>query len=493
VAEIRVWLAAAEAAPFAQTGGMGDVLRALPAALARAGAQVELLLPAYGRIDRSGFEHEDTNLAVPLGPARVPVRFLRRRAAEGASVVLVDCEELFAREGLYGPPGGEYPDNARRFALFSRAVTERARRASTPPDLLHLHDWHAALVPLFVRYAGGWSRPPRTLLTIHNLAYQGRFGGAEADWMSLRPGAEAEVLRSDGLEDHGGINFLKAGIAWADRLSTVSPGHAREILTSEHGWGLEATLRRRVGDLSGILNGADYSVWDPAADPHLPRPYGARSPRGESLEKGTAEARVEAGRVVRERLGLPASTRPLLGVVGRLVQQKGIDILLRAAPALLDAGADLVVLGAGEPDLERGLSELRTSRPDRIGLRLGYDEPLSHLVLAGSDLLLVPSRYEPCGLVQMYALRYGTPPVVHRTGGLADTVRDIRDDPSEGTGFVFSDLSAESLAGAVRRALDLRASDPKRWRRLQARGMAEDFSWDRAASAYLDLYRRMIR
>jgi starch synthase len=488
VAEIRIWMAAAEAAPYAQTGGMGDVLRALPAALARAGARVEMLLPAYGGIDRSGFEHEDVNLAVPLGPARVPVRFLargagsERSAGDAPRVVLVECEEMFAREGLYGTPAGEYPDNARRFTLFCRAIAERARRAAAPPDILHLHDWQAALVPLFTRFTGGWSRPPRTLLTIHNLAYQGRFGGEEADWLSLRPGAFAEVFRADGLEDQGGINFLKAGLVWADRLSTVSPGHAAEILTTEHGWGLDPILRRRARDLSGILNGADYSIWNPAADGHLPRPYDARA----------LEAREEASRALRERLELPASARPILGVVSRLVQQKGIDLLLQAAPALLEAGADLAVLGAGERDLERGLTELRAARPGRVGLRLGYDEPLSHLVVAGSDLILVPSRYEPCGLVQMYALRYGTPPVAHRTGGLADTVRDAREDPARGTGFLFSDLSAESLADTVRRALEMRRADPRRWRRMQESAMAEDFSWDRAAAAYLDLYRRMI-
>jgi starch synthase len=475
-------MAAAEAAPYAQTGGMGDVLRALPAALARAGTQVELLLPAYGGIDRTGFDYEDVNLAVPLGPARVPVRFLRRAAGPGPSVVLVECEEMFAREGLYGPPGGEHPDNARRFALFCRAVAERARRAVEPPGVLHLHDWHAALVPLFVRFTDGWKRRPRTLLTIHNLAYQGRFGAHETDWLSLRPGALAEVFRPDGLEDHGGINFLKAGLAWADRLGTVSPAHAREILTPEHGWGLDPILRRRAGDLTGILNGADYEVWNPAADRHLPCPYDARA----------LEARRHSSRALRERLGLPPSDRPILGVVGRLVHQKGTDVLAQAVPALLEAGADLVVLGTGGPELERALTALRGAYPQRVGLRLGFDEPLSHLVVAGSDLLLVPSLYEPCGLVQMHALRYGTPPVAHRTGGLADTVRDVRDDPAAGTGFLFSGLSAESLTATVRQALEMRRADPERWRRLQERAMAEDFSWERAAAAYLDLYRRMI-
>jgi len=478
----EIWMVAAEAAPLAQAGGLGDVLRALPAALAARGFTVRRFLPAYGCVDRAGFDREEMNLAVPLGPARVPVRFLSRSDPGGTVTTLVVCEELFAREGIYGPPGGEYEDNARRFTLLCRAVCERARRADAPPGILHVHDWHAALVPLFVRFTEGWRRRPRTVLTIHNMGYQGRFGPEEIDWLSLPAAALRQAFHSGGIEDHGGLNFLKAGVAYADHLTTVSPTHAREILAAPFGWGLDGILRQRASDLTGILNGADYDVWDPAADPRLPRPYGP----------GSLDRKEEARRALGDKLGLPAGRRPLLGVVGRLVPQKGIDVLAAAAPALLQDGADLAVLGSGDPGVAGALADLQRRHPGRIGLHLAFDDDLAHLVVAGCDLLLVPSRYEPCGLVQMHALRYGTIPVVHRTGGLADTVRDERTAPGRGTGFVFEPLLPETLAGAVRSALSLRAADPEAWRALQRRAMAEDFSWARAAALYAELYRDLL-
>jgi starch synthase len=472
-------MASTEASPLVQTGGLGDVLRALPPALTRLGAGVRRFLPACGSIDRSGFAEDGDPFAVPLGPARAPVRFLSRTEPTGVVTTLVACEEMFAREGLYGTSDGDYPDNARRFTLLSRAICERARTAGRPPDVLHVHDWHAALVPLFVRTAAAWTRPPGTVLTIHNMGYQGRFPGEERDWLSLGADAERAVFHAGGIEDHGGINFLKAGLAYADRITAVSPTYAREILTAENGFGLDALARSRATDLVGILNGGDYDVWNPRNDPHLPRRYAA----------DTLQEKAASTRAAREAFRLPASDRPLLGVVGRLAQQKGIDILVEAAPLLIGAGADLVVLGAGERRIVEGLESLRLRHPDRIGVQVGYDDRVAHLVVAGSDCVLVPSRYEPCGLVQMHAMRYGTVPIVHRTGGLADTVRD--EAGGRGTGFVFDGLSPEGLAGAVRRALALRASDPAAWRALQRRAMAEDFSWDRAARSYLDLYRRL--
>lgn len=475
----EIWMISAEAAPLAHTGGLGDVLRALPVALARRGLGVRRFLPAYGRIDRAGFAAEELNLAVPLGPARTPVRFLSRREPGGLTTTLVECEELFAREGIYGPPGGDYPDNARRFTLLCRAVAERARRAERRPDVLHAHDWPAALVPLFCRHAIPWEGPrPRTVLTIHNVAYQGCYPGSEMDWISLREGAREEVFRAEGIEDRGGINFLKGGLACADALTTVSPTHAREILTPELGSGLDGLLKRRAAGLRGILNGADYEVWDPSRDPHLPRAYGPDD----------LEARREAARVLRGELGLPASSRPLVGALGRLVHQKGIDVFVAAAPALLEAGADVAILGAGDPALEEEVRGLPRRHPERAGVFIGYHEPLAHRLVAGCDLLAVPSRYEPCGLVQMHALRYGTVPVVHRTGGLADTVRDEDGSPGRGTGYVFAGLTPESLAGTVRRALERLRSDPVGWRALQRRAMAEEFSWDRAATEYERLY-----
>ncbi len=478
----EIWMVAAEAAPYAQVGGLGDVLRALPGALAGLGFRVRRFLPAYGSVDRAGFVEEDDNLAVPLGPARTPVRFLSKNEAPGVVTTLLVCEELFAREGVYGTPEGEYPDNPRRFALLSRAVCERARRAPDPPDVLHVHDWHTALVPLFARFTPVWRRKPRTVLTIHNLGYQGKFDAAALTWLSLPDGARSDVLAGDGIEDHGGVNFLKAGLAHADRLTTVSPRHAREVLTSTFGFGLDGMLRRRESVLTGILNGADYEVWDPARDERLPRPYGP----------GTLERKEEAKRALVEKLGLAATGRALVGVVGRLAPQKGIDVLAAAATALLSQGAGLAILGAGDREIVAALQGLQRRHPDRIAVRVGHDDDLAHLIVAGCDLLAVPSRYEPCGLVQMHALRYGTIPVVHGTGGLADTVRDETEAPGRGTGFVFGPLTPETLAGAVRRALTLRQSDPRAWRALQRRAMAEDFSWAKAAGLYADLYRDLL-
>jgi starch synthase len=483
-------MVAAEAAPLAQVGGMADVLRGLPAALARRGFRVRRFLPAYGTLDRAGFEPEEGNLAVPLGSARTPVRFLSRREPDGVMTTLVLCEEMFAREGIYGPPGGEYPDNARRFVLLSRAVCERARRAAAghgddtgPPDVLHAHDWHAAAVPLFVRHLSGWLRAPRTVLTVHNLGYQGRFGGEAFDWLSLPAPERGRVLRPEVLEDHGGINLLKAGLACADRITTVSPRHAEEILTAESGFGLDGLLRTRKQALRGILNGAGYDTWDPARDPHLPRPYGPDRLRG----KG------EAARALRKGIGLAPSDRPIVGGLGRLAHQKGFDVLAEAIPEILALGADVALIGSGDPAVETRLREIAAAHPGRVAIRLAFDAALAHLLTAGSDLLAVPSRYEPCGLVQLHALRYGTLPVVHRTGGLADSVLDEDANPGRGTGFAFDGLSPGTLVAAIGRALARRAEDPVSWRGLQRRAMAADFSWDRAAAEYAALYAAMER
>jgi starch synthase len=480
---LDIWMAAAEAAPVAQTGGLAEVVRALPAALARRGHRVRVLLPAYGRIDRGPFAYDsgEDHLDVALGIGRVPVRFLSRTLSDGVRLTLVQSEELFGRDGLYGPPGGEYPDNARRFALFAAAVTALAARAARTPDILHGHDWHAALLPLYARHLVPFpGRRPATVQTIHNMGYQGRFGSREIDWIAPRGVARDALLRGGSLEHDGDLNYLKASLVHADRLTAVSPRYAWEITTLEGGFGLHALAWWRRGDLTGILNGADYERWDPARDPNLTERYDAST-----LERGKEAARA----ALRTAFGLGG--RPIVGVVSRLVEQKGIDLLLGAAPALLRAGADLVVLGAGEQPIVDGLERLRAAHPDRVGLFIGFSDALAHQVVAGSDLLLVPSRYEPCGLVQMHALRYGTIPVVRRTGGLADTVRDEGESPGRGNGFLFDDVDPDALAHAAHRALNLlRARDAGAWRALQRRAMAEDFSWDRSAAAYEEVYAR---
>ncbi len=477
-------MAAAEAAPWAQTGGLADVLRALPPALAKRGHQVKVILPAYGGIDRKGFAYDaaEDHLDVPVGIARVPVRTMSRPLADRVTLTLLVNEELFGRRGYYGTGGGDYPDNARRFACLAAATVALAARATRTPDILHGHDWHAGLLPLYARAARGWpgGRPPRTVHTIHNMGYQGHFADRDIDWVAPPGMLRDAVFRTEGIEYRGGINYMKAGLLYADRITAVSPRYAWEITTREGGFGLQDVARQHGAALSGILNGADYDRWDPARDPHLAERYDARTL--DRKEASRTALRAAFG------LGEDDPTRPILGVVSRLVDQKGIDLVLEASPWLLRNGADLVVLGSGDPRLVEGLENLRRIYPLRVGVFIGFNEALSHQVVAGSDLLLIPSRYEPCGLVQMHAMRYGTPPVVHRTGGLADTVRDEAEHPGQGTGFVFDELHAGALAHAVERAVTMRATEPQGWEALRRRAVAADFSWDRSAAEYEALY-----
>ena len=474
----EIWMAASEAAPLAQVGGLGDVMRALPAALARRGRAVRRFLPAYRGIDRNGFA-PDGSVGVPLGPQHLEAGFVSRREPDGVWTTLVVSDDLFGHDGIYAPGEGEELESARRFILFCRAIHERARALAPGPAVLHAHDWQAALLPLLVRFEwrDGETRPA-TILTIHNIGYQGHFPAAILSALSLDPAQQTALYRTDGIEYHGGVNFLKAGLLYADRVTAVSPSYAAEIATPAGGFGLDGVVRQRGAEVSGILNGADYAIWDPRTDRHLPARYDATC----------IEVKNEVQHALRERLGLDDSKRPVAGMVSRLVGQKGIDVLVQAGDQLVAAGADLALLGSGEADLARGLSELQARHPGQVVFEHRYDEALAHLIVAGSDLLLVPSRYEPCGLVQLHAMRYGTIPVVHRTGGLADTVFDENEHPGAGTGFLFEPLAPGSLAAAVRRALAARASNRDRWRRLQRRAMAATFSWEQAADRYADLY-----
>ncbi|MEW6775494.1 MAG: glycogen synthase GlgA [Bdellovibrionota bacterium] len=481
---LTLWMISSEITPYAQTGGLGDVLSALPAALAQKGHRVRRFLPGYGQVDRTGFQTDPEKIVIPSGPDSLSVSFSSKKEPSGVITTLIECPELFGnRRGIYGDSNADFPDNARRFSLFSRAVCELAANAENPPDILHGHDWHAALVPLFAKFTCSWRRAPKTVFTIHNLGYQGRFPEGELQWLSLPENVRNEVFRMEGIEYFGDVNFLKAALLYSDKLTTVSPTYAREILTPEHGAGLDGVLRKRAADLSGILNGVDYGVWNPETDALIPRKYGASSSK---------EGKRAARAALEKDFTLPPSNRPLLGVVSRLVHQKGIDVFLEAVPALLEVGVDLAILGAGDQGLVDTLERLRRSFPGRIGVFIGYNERASHFVFAGSDALLVPSRYEPCGLTQLYALRYGTLPIAHRTGGLADSICDLEEDPSGGTGFLFSPLTTAALAHAVRRAVSLWRENPAEWRAAQKRAVEQEFSWDKAASRYETLYRQLV-
>ena len=468
-----VVLLASEARPFAKTGGLADVLGALPPALARLGWRTSVVLPKY-RGTRSGSRVDA--FAVGIGGFGHDVVIEETPLGDGAIALLVDCPDLFDRESLYGPNNTDYPDNPRRFALLCRAALEYIARQGNRPDVLHIHDWQAALAPVFLksRYVahpvlGGL----KTVITVHNLAYQGNF---PPDWIP-RLDLGWDEFRIDRMEFWGQISFLKGGINAADWITTVSPRYAEEIQTRDGGFGFDGIIRARRDRLTGILNGIDTREWDPSRDPHLPKPFDS------SDRSGKAAAKAE----LLQRYGLPADqqalAQPLIGMVSRMVDQKGLD-LIAAIGNELPRLASFVVLGTGDPWYQDFWRRLSAGHPDRIGVVVGFNESLAHLVEAGADMFLMPSRFEPCGLNQMYSLRYGTIPVVRAVGGLADTVREGE------TGFVVPEHTPDSLLGTLRRALAAFTDQPA-WQAMQARGMAEDHSWDRSAAEYVKIYDRL--
>ena len=453
---MRVLFVTPEYAPLVKVGGLGDVSAALPAALRAIGHQVDILLPGYGALLAKVEATEDEQRFAQLGfEARL------RRAGE---LILVDCPPLFQREGTpYQDPGGQdWPDNPLRFGLLSRIAAELGARY----DVIHCNDWPAALTPAF-------AHAEKTLVTIHNLAFQGNY---EPSWLS-RLGLSDAMFTIERLEFHGHISFLKAGLVYAAALNTVSPTYAREIQSAEHGCGFDGLLRARADALSGILNGIDPEVWDPSRDPYLAARY--------DIENLHAKAKNK--QELQRRLNLEVNADvPVLGFVGRLTHQKGADLVAAAATELLGLPAQIAVLGRGERGIEGALAAVAARYPGRVAVAVEFDEPLAHLIEAGSDVFLMPSRYEPCGLNQMYSQRYGTPPVARATGGLVDTVADGE------SGFLFERAEASALAAAVRRALAV-WREPARWREMQRAGMQRDFSWRAAARQYADLYSRLAR
>lgn len=476
---MRVLFCASEIVPLAKTGGLADVAGALPAALARSGIDVRLAMPRYRGVDLPGATAVG-RLSVTLGREAAEGTLLDGRLpGSGVPIWLVEQPDLFDRGGLYGEGGQDYPDNLARFTFFCRAVAQWLARRGWQPDVIHCHDWQTALLPVIIRTEGA----PRaaSVFTIHNLAYQGLFPADQFALTGLPPSAFA----MQGLEFWGQVNLLKGGLGFADVLTTVSATYAREIQTEEFGAGLEGVLRDRADDLVGILNGVDYEVWDPAVDALLPARYSADDMDGKPICK----------RALQRAFGLPEDPQvPVVGMVSRLADQKGLDLVVEIMGELLDAGVQFVLLGTGDPRYHRLFEELQARRRQHVGVRLGFDNALAHLIEAGADLFLMPSRYEPSGLNQLYSLRYGTVPVVRRTGGLADSVVDATPQAlaaGRANGFVFEPYEAQALLGAVRRALAA-YRDPLTWRALQQAGMRADFSWARAAGQYAALYERAL-
>jgi starch synthase len=475
---MRVLMLAPEAHPYAKTGGLADVLSALPRALGRAGAEVTVCLPGYRSARQAaGALRAGGRVRAPVGSRMEPAELLH--VAESAvPTVLVGHDGYFDRDGLYGSAAGDYADNAERFVFFCRAALEWLRTLDPPPDVLHVHEWQAALAPAFLAATAPLYPEltrSRTVMTVHNLAYQGRF--PEHHWSLLN--LDGRYFSPDFLEFYGQINFLKAGLVFADAVTTVSPRYAREIATPAFGEGLDGVIRARATSLHGILNGIDDVEWNPASDRHLPAHFDARDTAGKARCKVALQAEV----------GLPVrAATPLLAVVSRFAEQKGLDLLVAALPALL-AGSDasLVVLGSGDARYETLLAARARDFPGRAAVHVGFDEALAHRIEAGADVFLMPSRFEPCGLNQLYSLRYGTVPVVHATGGLDDTVVEFDPERGTGTGFKFDVFGVEPFLAATRRALAVYADRP-RWAQLVRNGMAQDFSWNRSAQAYLALY-----
>ncbi len=486
---MKVLLAAAEVFPLVKTGGLADVLGALPQALAAAGADVRIVLPGLPAI-LQGVEQLSTvcELGAIFGAGRVTLR-LGRMAHNGVSVYVIDAPYLYQRAGnpYHNAEGQEWPDNIQRFALLGWVAAHLAAGELDPewkPLVLHAHDWHSALACAYVASHPG--PVAATVFTVHNLAYQGLFRTEDFHLLGL----PSRLMVSQGLEFHGHISFMKAGLKFAQRVTTVSPSYAREIATEEFGCGLDGVIRARGGAVCGILNGVDSEVWNPAHDPHIPTPYSANSLGGKALCKAALQ----------RELGLHVdATAPLLGVVSRLTSQKGLDLVLAALSDLMQGPGNqtvqLAVQGNGDPSLEAAFLAAVSSYPGRIAVCLRYDEALAHRVIAAADVMLVPSRFEPCGLTQLYALRYGTVPLVRRVGGLADTVVDATPQTIQAgtaTGFMMGTATPSSLVQALERTLQA-YRNPAVWKKLMLQGMAQNFSWHVAATHYLALYEETLK
>lgn len=472
----RVLMVAAEFDPFAKTGGLADVLASLPKALARRGLDVRVAIPRYGSVDLTGVSRRPgiARFDLPFDGRHESVR-IDAVALDGFRVLLIDNPHFFSdRPAIYG-----YPDDGHRFTFFARAALETARVLDWRPDVIHCHDWHTGLIPNWLRTTDRLApelADTASVFTIHNLEYQGHFGA---------PVLEAAGLAPDGLIPHPTradlsdvLVFIARGILFADKIGTVSPRYAGEILTPEFGHDLDPLLRDRQADLHGILNGIDTETANPAADPHLASHY--------TLEN--LERRAPNKAALQQAVGLPVQADvPLLGMVTRLAEHKGLDLLLACLPHVLDRGAQVVVLGVGEPRYEEALRGLALAHPEQVAAAIRFDNPLASLIYAGSDIFLMPSRHEPCGLGQLIAMRYGSVPVARATGGLADTVDDVDPTNDSGVGFVFRRYDPIDFFGAVARALELYRF-PETWNRIVRRGMARDSSWDVSAAAYERLY-----
>ena len=485
VDKLKVLFLSSEVVPFAKTGGLADVAGALPGALRQLGVDVRLVLPYYRLVREGNFQIRPVlkDLKIPLGSEKLTANVLEAQTEDGVPVYLIERDDLYDRPNLYGSAVGDYYDNLERFSFFSHAALILSEALLFSPDLIHCHDWQTGLVPALIKGPYGDTSTlagTPTVFTVHNLGYQGLFPAGKLPVTGL---PKEEFFHPEGLEFWGKISLLKAGIVYSQAITTVSPTYAREIQTPEYGLGMEGLLKHRRASLHGILNGVDYSLWDPAMDSHVPFNYSPRKMEGKRRCKES---------LIRE-MGLDPSVikKPLLGMISRLDNQKGFDLLVQMLDEILELDVGLTILGSGDELIQKAIQEAAIRHQGHVGFEIGFDEPLAHRIMAGVDIFLIPSRYEPCGLTQMYALKYGTVPVVRATGGLDDTVVQFDPLTKEGNGFKFGPYKPAAFVAAIHQAVNL-FQDSRTWKRLMANGMKADFSWDKSARRYLEIYRSVV-
>jgi len=477
---IRVLITTSEAIPFAKTGGLADVTGILVDEMRRLEIDSRIILPFYReikeKIDEMGIKCLGVEFVVPLGDTKERGRLWKGKTAKGADVYFIENDAFYDRGELYGPGGGDYPDNSSRFIFFSRGVLEAIKALGLEVDLIHSHDWHTALIPVYLKtiYRDEFPRTA-SILTIHNIGYQGLFQGLDIRLTGL------ETSRIGLLEHFGRINLLKGGILSADIITTVSETYAEEIMTPDYGAGLEMVLRKRASDLYGILNGIDYNEWNPWKDRFIP----ARYNRKDTSRKGVCKE------VLKREHSLSGGNRPLIGMVSRLASQKGIELVIHSMDRIIKSGAQMIIVGKGEGSLEKELLRLSRRHRGNLCVNIGFDNRLAHRIYAGSDIFLMPSRYEPCGLGQLIAMSYGTIPVARRTGGLADTITDYNPNTGTGTGFLFDEYSPKAMINSLKRAIGF-YNNKRHWQRIMYNSMSKRYTWRRSAQKYLTLYRKAL-
>jgi starch synthase len=479
---MRIVIAASEGVPFAKTGGLADVTGTLLKELRKKNHKASLMIPLYPEIKKKwNLFSTGKIISVVMGDMVIKGHILASDNTKNPEVYFIECDTLYDRPELYGTSDGEYSDNAIRFLFFSRAVLETCISLNIVPDVIHCNDWQTAMIPLYLKVLYSGYRQFKTtasLYTIHNLAYEGLF---PASYMKYT-GLGLDYFVPERLEFYGKMNFMKAGILYADQLNTVSSTYAREILEKEYGFGLEGVLRTRRDSLSGILNGIDYDEWDPSHDQFIPEPYSTDNLEGKATCKNALV----------ETIGIKDPEKPLIGIVSRLAAQKGLDLVYLSLDELMSIGVNIAILGKGEDYYQTLFSKVSRKYRGRLFVKIGFIEPLAHLLYAGCDFFLMPSKYEPCGIGQMIAMRYGTVPIARKTGGLADSILDYNYYASRGNGFLFSDFSAFAMQDSIKRALCV-FTDKARMQKIIFSAMQTDFSWKNSAERYLKLYRRACR